>query len=96
MTYKRPSRLISEKKHLRVGMLDVKGAPFDAVVSVRGLKGYRDIEGVWRFEPNLPLVPGIPHIYTVKIETGYASGLLHTDVRKVRLIPGRIVELVYP
>jgi hypothetical protein len=96
ITYKRPSRLIPEKKHPRVGMLDVKGVPFDAVVSVRGLNGYRDIEGVWRFEPNLPLIPGIPHIYTVKIKTGDASGLLHADVRKVRLIPGRIVEIVYP
>ena len=91
-TYKRPTALIPEDRHPRVGMLIVKDLPADAEVSAQGLEGFRATDGTWNFESDLPLFPGIPHIYRV-VSKSWRDGRRSTDVRSVRLIPGRIVEL---
>jgi hypothetical protein len=93
VTYKRPSRPVPDEKHPRVGMLDVQ-APAMAEVSVAGLDGFCGDDGLWHFESPQPLLPGIPHVYDVRALVE-RDGELVEDVRTVRLIPGRIVNLAY-
>jgi hypothetical protein len=91
-TYRQYSAPIPCYKHPRLGMLDVKGIPLDAVLWVDGMKGDHIGCGVWRFESELPLFPGIPHIYRV-VAKRWCDGRYVAEVRTVRLIPGRIVSL---
>ena len=57
------------------------------------LKGYQDDQdpSIWHFESK-PLLPGLSHIHRVEIYQG-GPGSAPTDVRYVRLIMGRIVNL---
>lgn len=73
-------------------MLDLKGVPPDAEASVKGMEGFRDDNGVWHFETERPLVPGVPHIYRLAARMR-RDGQRLTEVRTLRLIPGRIVDL---
>jgi hypothetical protein len=68
--------------------------PEDVDVSARGLKSTWTGE-VWRLEAEMPLLPGVPHIYAVKAERDTGHGEKSIDVRWVRLIMGRIVELEF-
>jgi len=95
MTYRQPSRLVPDEKHPRIGMIEVKSVPRDAQVSIKGMEGYFGKDGIWHFESEKPLFPGIPHIYHVKVVCFAADGQEKTDVRTFRLIPGRIVSLSY-
>lgn len=99
MTYRRPSRLIPEDKHPRAGMLDIGNVPAGAEVTVKNMKGYRGKDCAWHFESERPLLPGIPHIYRVHVRTCRVGAeqkkVSFDDVRTVRLIPGRIVDLRY-
>ena len=88
-TYHRRSRLIEDDKHPRVGVVEVNlSENYD--VSARGLKS-KWTGKVWRLESD-PLLPGIPHVYEVKAEWG-PEGAREKEVRTVRLIMGRIVDL---
>lgn len=89
-TYARRSRLLPDEKHPRVGMVDVY-LPEDADVTARGLKP-KWTGKVWRLESDGPLVPGMPHIYAVQAVMN-RDGQKVTEVRWVRLIMGRIVDL---
>lgn len=102
-TYSLPSRDIPADKHPRTAMLDVI-AP--NAISVRlvnvyvhreedDVDGFEDgrLKGLWRFE-TLPLIPGNPHIYKVIFRFS-DDPRAPEDVRYVRLIPGRIIELTY-
>lgn len=100
-TYQRSSRPVPADKHPRVGMIDVR-APSASFVIVRWtndfrmeetLKGYQDDNdpSLWHFESK-PLLPGLKHIHRVEIYDG-GPGSAPTDVRYVRLIMGRIVNL---
>lgn len=78
-TYRRPTRLIPEDEHPRVGMLEVCIPPEVTAahivhpneqlkVTVRGLdEGYLGDDGLWHFKAE-ELIPGVPHIYDVKFE----------------------------
>lgn len=88
-TYQRRSQLIDEKKHPRVGIVEVHlSENYD--VSAKGLKS-KWTGQVWQLESD-PLLPGIPHIFDVKAEWG-PEGNKKREVRTVRLIMGRIVDL---
>ncbi|MCA9075737.1 MAG: hypothetical protein KDA93_11935 [Planctomycetaceae bacterium] len=100
-TYQLSSRPVPADKHPRVGMIDVN-APSATFVIVRWtndfrtdetLKGYQDDAdpSIWHFESK-PLLPGLKHIHRVEIYNG-GPGSAATDVRYVRLIMGRIVNL---
>ena len=99
ITYRQPSRPVPRDKHPRTGMLDVWNVPAGIKVTVENLNGYRGKDGVWHFETGRPLVPGIPHIYRVHIGPQpvrtYATRFATGDMRTVRLIRGRIVDLRY-
>lgn len=94
-TYKRPSHPIPGDKHPRIGMVNVCGVSADAGVCIHDMTGYRAANGVWQFESEKPLLPGVPHIYTVRIKRYDASGELCSDYRVIRLIPGRVVTLPF-
>lgn len=98
-TYSLPTRLVPAEKHPRVGMLDVVATAEDVIVSDTKefreedeVKGFQDEQnpGVWHFETK-PLLPGVPHVYKVELINGGVT----TDVRYVRLIRGRIIELTF-
>lgn len=75
-------------------MLDVYNLPEVCRVCVDGMTGYRGDDGVWHFTSARPLIPGVPHI--VRVRTRIVSdGVFHDDVRVVRLIRGRVVDLAY-
>ena len=86
-TYKRKSRRLEETKHPRVGVVEVR-LPENVDVSATGLKS-KWTGKVWRLESD-PLLPGIPHIYEIKASWGEGTD---PQVRTVRLIMGRIVDL---
>lgn len=90
-TYKRRSRPVDEEKHPRVGMVDVYLSE-NYEVTAKGMKVKR-LDKVWRLESD-PLWPGIPHIIEVKSEWG-PEGAKQQQVRSVRLIMGRIVDLEF-
>ena len=99
MTYRRPSRLIPEDRHPRTGMLDIWNVPAGAEVTIKNMKGYRGKDCAWHFESEHPLLPGIPHIYRVHVRICHVGAghkkVSFDDVRTIRLIPGRIVDLGY-
>ncbi len=91
-TYQQRSRLLEEDEHPRIGKVEVR-LPEEVDVSARGLKSTWTGE-VWILESKDPLVPGLPHVYAVKAERRDPQGkVVSTDVRWVRLIMGRVVEL---
>ncbi len=93
-TYQRRSTLMPDDKHPRMAAVDVY-LPENVDVSARGLKSTWTGE-VWRLESTEPLLPGVPHIYAIKAEKRGPDGkVTETDVRWVRLILGRIVDLEF-
>jgi len=86
-TYKRRSRPIEDTKHPRIGVVEVN-LPEEVDVTAKGLK-IKWTGKVWRLESD-SLIPGIPHIYEVKASWGEGT---QPQVRTVRLIMGRIVDL---
>jgi hypothetical protein len=90
-TYKRRTRLIDDEKHPRVGMIEVHLSD-NYEVTCKGMK-VKWTGKVWRLESD-PLLPGIPHIVQVKSEWG-PEGAKQQQVRSVRLIMGRIVDLEF-
>lgn len=88
-TYKRRSRVIEDSKHPRVGAVEV-ALPEDVDVTGVGLK-VKWTGKVWRLESE-PLLPGIPHIYEIKAYWGEGT---EPQIRTVRLIMGRIVDLEF-
>ncbi len=88
-TYKRRSRILEENKHPRIGVVEVY-LPEEVDVTARGLKS-KWTGKVWRLESD-SLLPGIPHIYEIKASWGEGT---QPQVRTVRLIMGRIVDLEF-
>jgi hypothetical protein len=88
-TYKRRTRVIEDTKHPRVGVVEV-ALPEGVDVTATGLKS-KWTGKVWRLESE-PLLPGIPHIYEIKASWGEGT---EPQVRTVRLIMGRIVDLEF-
>jgi len=96
-TYELPTRLIPADKHPRTAMLHVRSSAEEVIVSHTNefreeddVKAHQDETdtSLWRFETK-PLLPGIPHVYKVEAVNGGVT----TDVRYVRLLRGRILEL---
>lgn len=91
-TYQQRSRIFDDEKHPRMAAVDVY-LPEDLDVSARGMKSVWTGK-LWRLELKDPLLPGVPHIYAIKAEKKTKAGeVLSTDVRWIRLIPGRVVDL---
>lgn len=91
-TYQQRSRIFDDEKHPRMAAVDVY-MPEDLDVSARGMKSTWTGKH-WRLEAKEPLLPGVPHIYAIKAERKNAEGeVVSTDVRWIRLIPGRVVDL---
>lgn len=90
-TYQRRSRLIDDDKHPRMAAVDVHlSENYD--VSAKGLKA-KWTGKVWHLSTEA-LLPGIPHIYEVKVEWG-PEGAKQSQIRTVRLIKNRIVDLEF-
>ncbi len=100
-TYYLSSRPVPADKHPRVGMIDVRATSASFVIvrwtndfrMEETLKGYQDDNdpSIWHFESK-PLLPGLKQIHRVEIYNG-GPGSAPTDVRYVRLIMGRVVNL---
>jgi len=90
-TYHRRSRVLEDKKHPRIGVVEVHlSENYD--VSARGLKS-KWTGKIWELESD-PLLPGVPHIFEVVAEWG-PEGARKREVRTVRLIMGRAVDLEF-
>lgn len=90
-TYHRRSRMLDDKKHPRVGVVEVHlSENYD--VSAKGMKS-KWTGKIWELESD-PLLPGIAHIFEVKAEWG-PEGARKKEVRTVRLIMGRAVDLEF-
>lgn len=93
-TYLRRSRPIEDTKHPRVGVVEVY-LPENVDVTGASLTGAslktKWTGKVWRLESD-PLLPGIPHIYEIKASWGEGTT---PQVRTIRLIMGRIVDLEF-
>ena len=90
-TYHRRTRLLDDKKHPRVGVVEVHlSENYD--VSGKGLKS-KWTGKVWELESD-PLLPGVPHIFEIKAEWG-PVGAREKEVRTVRLVMGRAVDLEF-
>lgn len=90
-TYHRRSRVLDEKKHPRVGVVEVHlSENYD--VTAKGLKSKWNGK-IWELESD-PLLPGVPHIFQVVAEWGPANAR-QREVRTVRLIMGRAVDLEF-
>lgn len=93
-TYQQRSRIHDDEKHPRHAAVDVY-LPEEVDVSARGMKS-KWTGKHWRLEVKDPLLPGVPHIYAIKAERKTKEGtVLSTDVRWIRLIPGRVVDLQF-
>jgi len=92
-TYQRRTTLIPDEKHPRIGIVDVH-LPENVDVTARGMKSKWTGE-VWQLETEAPLLPGTPHIYAIKAEKTLPNGQREVDVRWVRLIMGRVVDLEF-
>jgi hypothetical protein len=98
-TYSLPTKLLPPEKHPRQAMLDIRSTAEEVVVSDTkefreegDIKSFQDEDDptLWHFETK-PLLSGVPHIYKVEMINGGVT----TDVRYVRLIRGRILELSF-
>lgn len=93
-TYHRRSTILADDKHPRTAAVEVH-LPEEVDVSARGLKA-KWTGKVWRLETAEPLIPGLPHIYAIKAERRNKAGeIVSTDVRWIRLIMGRVVEVEF-
>jgi hypothetical protein len=92
-TYHQRSKLADDDKHPRYGAVEVK-LPENVDVSARGLKAKWNGK-VWLLEAETPLLPGVPHIYAIKAERDTGGAEKSVEVRWVRLIMGRVVELEF-
>ncbi|HUQ72173.1 MAG TPA: hypothetical protein VM165_21785 [Planctomycetaceae bacterium] len=92
-TYQRRTTLLPDEKHPRIGIVDVH-VPENVDVTARGLKS-KWTGQVWQLESEAPLLPGVPHIYAIKAEKTLPNGEKQVDVRWVRLIMGRVVDLEF-
>lgn len=91
-TYTRTSHRIPVDKHPRTGMLAVRDNNAAKFMSVEKMGGFRMKNGVWLFESDRPLEPGVSQI--VRIEARHTPNDVEPHATKfVRLIPGRIVYL---
>jgi hypothetical protein len=93
-TYLRVSHPVPEDKHPRSGMLAVRMGDAEEVLSIRGMSGIKLKSGVWLFESNRPLDPGVPHIVRIEAKE-HPLDVDAVATRFVRLIPGRIVYLSF-
>lgn len=90
-TYRRRSRLLDKKElHPRAGVVEVR-LPEHADVTSGGMKSTWTGE-VWRLETEEPLLPGVPHIFAIQA-VWTEHGIKQKEVRWIRLIMGRIVDL---
>jgi hypothetical protein len=97
-TYQLPSRPVPSDTHPRAAMLDIRVPGAEEVVVMDTnefrdedyVEGYRDEKdpSLWHFETKA-LYPGLPHVYRVESRRGGKA----QDVRYVRLIRGRILEV---
>lgn len=93
-TYLRVSHPVPEDKHPRSGMLAVRMGDAEEVLSIRGMSGIKLKSGVWLFESNRPLDPGVSHIVRIEAKE-HPLDVDAVATRFVRLIPGRIVYLSF-
>lgn len=93
-TYLRVSHPVPEEKHPRLGMLAIRTGDNEETLAVRGMSGIRLKSGVWLFESNRPLDPGVSHIVRVEAKE-HPMDMDAVATRFVRLIPGRIVYLSF-
>lgn len=90
-TYQRRSRQIDDEKHPRMAAVDVHlSENYD--VSAKGLKA-KWTGKEWHLSIDT-LLPGIPHIYEVKVEWG-PEGAKQQEIRTIRLIMNRVVDLEF-
>lgn len=90
-TYHRRSRVLEDKVHPRVGIVDVHlSENYD--VSAKGLKS-KWTGKHWELVSD-PLLPGVPHIFEIKAEWG-PENARKKEIRTVRLIMGRAVDLEF-
>lgn len=90
-TYYRRTSLIDEKKHPRVGIVQVHlSENYD--ISAKGLKS-KWTGKIWELESD-PLLPGLPNIIEVVAEWG-PEGARQREVRTIRLIMGRVVDVEF-
>lgn len=92
-TYQRRTRVVGDNKHPRTGIVEIN-VPYEVDVTAQGMKA-KWTGKVWRLETETPLLPGVPHIYAIKATRTGPDGTRVSDVRWVRLIMGRIVELSF-
>lgn len=103
-TFKLPSRPVPVEKHPRVGMLDVRVVDahdvivhdMNAMRTEDTIDGFKDAkeENIWHFESK-PLYPGLDHIYRIQATFKNPDGSDRKEERYVRLIMGRVVELIF-
>lgn len=93
-TYLRVSHPVPEEKHPRLGMLAVRMGDAEEVLAIRGMSGIKLKSGIWLFESNRPLDPGVSHVVRVEAKE-HPMDVDAVATRFVRLIPGRIVYLSY-
>lgn len=92
-TYFRRSALLPPNEHPRSAAVDVYNVGAEALVASPGLKA-KWLDDRWQLMTEAPLIPGLPHIYAVTVAP--AGGDLRTgEVRYVRLIMGRVVDLEF-
>ncbi len=90
-TYYRRTKPIDEKKHPRVGIVQVHlSENYD--ISSPGMKA-KWTGKYWELESD-PLLPGLPHIVEVAAEWG-PEGARQREVRTIRLIMGRIIDVEF-
>lgn len=90
-TYHRRSRILDDKFHPRIGVVEVHlSENYD--VSSKGMKS-KWTGKVWELTSD-PLLPGIPHVIEVKAEWGPVDAR-RKEIRVVRLIMGRAVDLEF-
>lgn len=66
----------------------------EEVLSIRGISVMKPKSGVWLFESNRPMDPGVSHIVQVEARE-HPLDVDAVATRFVRLIPGRIVYLSF-
>lgn len=93
-TYQKISHPVPEDEHPRTAMLAVRDGGTIKHLSVSGMGGFRMKSGVWLFESNRPLSPGVCGIVRVEARH-HPRDIEPYDTRFVRLIPGRIVYLQF-
>jgi hypothetical protein len=91
-TYSRASHPIPVDEHPRSAMLAVRDQETVKFLRAQRMGGFRMKNGIWLFEANRPLFPGLEHVIRVEARHDEAD-IQPYKVKFVRLIPGRIVYL---